>query len=241
MVEKQRETAADAEEKGGAGKGKYLYAVVPGSEKRRFGRIGINDSEVFTMPFRDVSAVVSNAPVMEYELTEENARRHVVVLRKLLDCTTVLPAEFGTVLGDEGVIRRLLERAYAQTKECIRHLDNLVELGLKVVLKKDAVIARRDELRSRCTEALEALRKISEQNVHGELFTDRLLLNESFLVRRERVGQFSDEVARLREGQPTMKFLYSGPWAPYNFVHLKIGRRGIEFRREGGSIGIPPR
>ena len=41
---------------------------------------------------------------------------------------------------------------------------------------------------------------------------------------------FSRGVEKLRSTYPMVRLLYSGPWAPYNFVHIRIGKDGIEFK-----------
>jgi len=68
--------------------------------------------------------------------------------------------------------------------------------------------------------------------VSGELFSDKLFINESFLVYKDHVDAFSEEVARIMDRYPRYKFLYSGPWAPYNFVYIKIGREGMELGKK---------
>jgi hypothetical protein len=58
-----------------------------------------------------------------------------------------------------------------------------------------------------------------------------LILNASFLVNKGDINAFSNEVARLQKKHPLLKLLYSGPWAPYNFVYIKIGAEGVEITK----------
>lgn len=210
--------------------GKYLYAIVSGREAKSFGEIGVDGEEVYTIPFRDVACVVSDTGMDEYELTEQNARRHDAVLRKVMESHTVVPAEFGTVLKNTRILRNLLKRAYHPARECLKMVDDAVELGVKAVLKKGAP-SPVEATESIFDEIHELLGKKAEQSVSGEIFSDRLILNHSFLVKKDRIDEFSDEVARLGERYPMTRFLYSGPWAPYNFVFIKIGKGGIEFKK----------
>ena len=212
--------------------GKYFYAMISSSEDNKFGDIGMNDEEIYTLPYRDVAAVVSDTPIKEYELTEENTRRHEAALRKVMEEYTLVPVEFGTVINNERILKRLLRRAYKPTKECLKLVDNMVELGVKAILKKDIVYFEKERGKITSTEILESLKKKARQSVSGELFSDRLILNESFLVDKDKVDEFSEEVSRIEESYPMYKFLYSGPWAPYNFVYIRIGKEGMEFSKK---------
>lgn len=138
---------------------------------------------------------------------------------------TLIPAEFGTVIYDDEVLKRLMRRGYSSMRECLRLVDGMVELGLKVVPRPEE---HKEPSSFPLEEMIESLRKISEQSLSGELFSNRLLVNRSFLVKKGNVDSFSDEVTRFIESYPQLKFLYSGPWAPYNFVHIKIGKDGLE-------------
>ncbi|MEW6069761.1 MAG: GvpL/GvpF family gas vesicle protein, partial [Candidatus Thermoplasmatota archaeon] len=42
--------------------GIYIYGIVEKGEKNRnnFGAVGINSSEIYTIPYKDIEAVVSN-------------------------------------------------------------------------------------------------------------------------------------------------------------------------------------
>lgn len=212
--------------------GKYFYAVISGSEENNLGEIGMNDDGVYTIPYRDLAAVVSDTPIEEYDLTEENVRRHEAVLRRVMEEYTLVPVEFGTVINNERILRRLLRRAYKPTKECLKFVDNMVELGVKAILKKDIVYFDKERIKITSTEILESLKKKARQSVSGELFSDRLILNESFLVDKDKVDDFSEEMAKIEESYPMYKFLYSGPWAPYNFVYIRIGKEGMEFSKK---------
>jgi len=208
--------------------GKYFYCVIPCNQEKSFGNIGMNKEEVYTIPYKGVAAVVSDSPMMDYELTEDNTRRHEEVLRHIMKEHTVVPVEFGTVIKNERILSRLLRKAYNSTKECLRLVDNMVELGVKAILNKDIVYFDAEKGKECASDILESLNSKAIQAVIGELFSDRLFLNASFLVDKGGIDAFSNEVARLKEKYLMLKFLYSGPWAPYNFVYIKIGTQGIE-------------
>jgi hypothetical protein len=52
---------------------------------------------------------------------------------------------------------------------------------------------------------------------------DKMIMNAAFLVERDRESEFDlkvKEVAGKYEGK--LSFKYSGPWPPYNFVHIRL-------------------
>jgi len=210
---------------------KYFYCVIPFSKEKSFGNIDMNNSEVYTIPYRDVSAVVSDSSMIDYELTEENTRRHEAVLRQVMKEHTVVPVEFGTTIKNERILRHLLRKAYHPTRECLRLVNNMIELGVKAILSEDMVFADLEKRKECASEILGSLSSRAKQAVMGDLFSDRLLLNASFLVNKEDTNAFSKEVTNLQEKYPTLKLLYSGPWAPYNFVYIKIGAEGMEITK----------
>jgi hypothetical protein len=212
--------------------GKYFYCAILCNEEKSFGKIGMNDREVYTIPYRDVAAVVSDSPMKDYELTEDNTKGHEKVVRQVMEEHAVVPAEFGTIIKNETILRRLLKKAYAPAKECLKLVDNMVELGVKAVLNENTVFADTKQRKECISDILNSLKVTAKQVVTGDLFSDRLILNASFLINKGDVDAFSNEVARLQSKYSSLKFLYSGPWAPHNFVYIKIGAEDVEITKK---------
>lgn len=213
-------------------KGKYFYCVIPYNKEKSFGSIGMNNEEVYTIPYRDIAAVVSDSPMMDYEITEDNIRRHESVLRRVMESHTVIPVEFGTTIKNERILKRLLAKAYEPARECLKLVDNMVELGVKAVLNNDTMFIDNGKRRECVSVILESLKNRAKQAVMGDPFSDKLILNASFLVNKEKIDTFSEEVKQLQKKYPMLKLLYSGPWAPYNFVYIKIGAEGMEITKK---------
>ncbi|MGD0646101.1 MAG: GvpL/GvpF family gas vesicle protein [Candidatus Bathyarchaeia archaeon] len=210
---------------------KYFYCVVPCGKEKNFGRIGMNNSEVYTLPYNDIAAVVSDSSMKEYELTEEYATTHEAVIRQLMEEHGVVPVEFGTLIKNERILSTLMAKTYDPLKACLKLVDNAVELGVKVVLNKQSMFdnSRRKECVS---DILGSLKIKAKHVVIGDLFSDRLILNAAFLVNKDNIDAFSNEVMKLQEKYFNLKFLYSGPWAPHNFVYIKIGAKGVEITKK---------
>ena len=233
--EECRELAKKSKEKEERGKekGKYFYGVILCSEEKSFGHIGMNSDEVHTIPYRDIAAVVSDLPMKDYEITEDNTRRHIEVLRQIMERYTVIPVEFGTTIKNGKILKHLLTKSYDPTRKCLKLVDNMVELGVKAILSaRDIEFTDPEKREESMSDILGTLNTVAKQSVVGNLFTNRLILNTSFLVNKGDIDAFSDEVASLQEKYPMLKLLYSGPWPPHNFVYIKIGIQGIEINKK---------
>ncbi len=232
--EECREFARRSEEKEGRRdeQGKYFYGVILCSEGKSLGHIGMNGDEVHTVPYRDIAAVVSDSPMKDCEITEDNTRRHVEVLRQIMETCAVVPVEFGTTIKNERILKHLLTKSHDPTRKCLESVDNMVELGVKAVLSSDIGFTDPEKRKECMSDISGTLKTVAKQSVTGNLFTDRLILNASFLVNKGDVDAFSDKVASLQEKYPMLKLLYSGPWPPHNFVYIKIGIHGIEINKK---------
>lgn len=118
-----------------AEEGKYIYCIIETDEERNFGPIGIGGrgDEVVTIPYRDLSAVISNSPMTKYVISRENLTAHEMVIEKVMRDYTVLPVRFCTIALNAEEIRRLLENRYIEFKHLLRDMDNKIELGVKAL------------------------------------------------------------------------------------------------------------
>lgn len=201
--------------------GRYVYCVIksPG-EKKSFGSIGFGGEEVYTLGYKDFAPVVSSAPVKKYEVSEEEVEIHRKVVERVMEEYNVLPVAYGMVFKNKKLLLVAMSAGYKAMKKAMKEVDNRVELGVKVFLpKEDSQNDGKDRCRS---DFLEALRKIAAQSKELKLFSERLILNASFLVDRDKIDDFSGEVERLGNKYANLKTQYSGPWPPYNFVDIQI-------------------
>ena len=74
------------------------------------------------------------------------------------------------------------------------------------------------------------LARLAVASVQQVSATPRLLLTAAYLVERDRVEAFRQEVAALGAAHPALSLLCTGPWPPYNFVDLRAQRAQVESR-----------
>ncbi|MHB1418076.1 MAG: GvpL/GvpF family gas vesicle protein [Bacillota bacterium] len=86
------------------------------------------------------------------------------------------------------------------------------------------VEAAADEKRSYYAEQIyHPLQKFAVEAKLGKLIGERMILNASFLIEREREAFFDEQVNRICAAfTEHLIFKYTGPWPPYNFVGFQI-------------------
>ncbi|MBW8894889.1 MAG: GvpL/GvpF family gas vesicle protein [Acidobacteria bacterium] len=107
-----------------------------------FGMIGIgpDPSEVHTVHFRDIAAVVSNTPMVVQDPTRENVLAHQRVNETVMQEHTVIPMSFGTVFKTADDIIELLRSAYDAFTDVLNKMQDKFEFGLKVLWDRDQII-----------------------------------------------------------------------------------------------------
>lgn len=123
---------------------RYLYCVAEGNEKITLGNIGIEDSEVYTIPYEDLCAVVHNCLPEPYK-SEDNEvmKKWVMAHQRVVDTAwerfgTVLPLGFDTIIkGEEGVapdenIKKWLKGDYENLRQKLAKLKDRAEFGVQV-------------------------------------------------------------------------------------------------------------
>ncbi|MDO9463983.1 MAG: GvpL/GvpF family gas vesicle protein [bacterium] len=123
---------------------RYLYCIADGNKKITFGNIGIEDSEVYTIPYEDLCAVVHNCPSEPYK-SEDNevVKKWVTAHQKVVDTVwgkfgTVLPLGFDTIIkGEKGTtpdknMKNWIKEDYKNLKEKIAKLKGKAEYGVQI-------------------------------------------------------------------------------------------------------------
>lgn len=152
----------------GPAEGRYLYCVVEGSEEVSFGRIGIEDNEVYTIPYEELSAVVHNCPAEPYQSEDEEIMKGwVMAHQNVIDRAWerfggVLPLGFDTIIQGEGTtspkenMRNWLKDDYDNLKEKMGKVGGRAEYGVQV-FRDPKIIAKK------ITEESPEIKKLDEE------------------------------------------------------------------------------
>ncbi len=81
--------------------------------------------------------------------------------------------------------------------------------------------AARQQAETLAAEIHTALAHLIVESVQQVLVTPRLLLTAAYLVERDRVEAFRQQIVTLSAAYPALSLLCTGPWPPYNFVDLQ--------------------
>lgn len=248
-----------------ADEGFYLYGFVAVDAPGSYGPIGLGgtEDEVFTVPGKNLSAVVSRTPVRLPLPEPDNILAHARVLETIMKRTTVVPAKFGTVFASRTALVKVMRQSAVELGEVLKMLVNKVELGLQVVWRKEVLRAMLVAMADHDPEIAELKREADKGNGfqialnlgelvqnkvrgktdhlrqqllsplmqaavatrHKDVRTDRMIMNEAFLVDAERESRFDAIVEELAaQYGDQLEFNYSGPWPAFSFAAIKIDR-----------------
>ena len=136
--------------------GKYIYGIIRHAGPLDYGPIGMGKraDSVYAINYNDISAIVSNSPIIQYEARRVNMTTHEKVLEEVMKKFTVLPVRFSTISehDDDAGILRILEKDYKKFDENLNQMEGKKELGLKVLAHEapmyESIIEKYDEIRN---------------------------------------------------------------------------------------------
>ena len=111
--------------------GRYLYGIIETERRESFGNVGLGNSEVYTIQYEDIGAVVSDIPV-DYKVEIEETMTHEKTLRKVMETHTVIPMGFGVIAGNESEIINILKRGRMKFKNTLEKIYNKLQINVKI-------------------------------------------------------------------------------------------------------------
>lgn len=134
-------------------KGRYVYGISAGDKEIRLGPIGIDGSEVYTIPCGDISAIVHSCSTGPYQSTdEETVRNWVRTHQGVLDTAgkrlgVVIPLGFDTILesrddvaSPDRVVRDWLKLDYARLREVLVKIEGKNEYAVQVSYEPGLIV-----------------------------------------------------------------------------------------------------
>lgn len=196
----------------------YLYVYgITNNKEINLDIEGLKGKPIRKINFRDLTVLTSFYPNLSSPVEEKEAMRHAEILNKIAEQNTIIPMAFGTILKDQKILEAILTKSYQEIKKSLELVKDRIELGIKLVKPQteDIPIGVTKEI-------LESLNNLSVKGFMGNKFSDRLLLNCSFLIEKNKFDEFSNKIAELEDSHKNLKFIYTGPWPPYSFINIKI-------------------
>jgi len=114
---------------------KYIYGFISTNEYQNLGPNGIDQGEVYTFSYKDISAVVSNLQFVEFDhLPKETLLRNLAIYQAVIETVMmnhhIIPLKFGTMVQGEEELRRILEKGYDHINSDLKKMENKMELDV---------------------------------------------------------------------------------------------------------------
>ncbi len=145
-----REKSTQSSTEGG-GEALYLYCVGDSAIEGSLGNIGIEQNMVYSIPYRDISAVVHKCLSEPYQSNdEETVKEWVLAHQRVVDVAwerfgTVLPSGFDTIIKGNGTVsaeenlKKWLEENYEKLKDNLERVKGKAEVGVQIFLDRKVV------------------------------------------------------------------------------------------------------
>jgi hypothetical protein len=179
------------------------------------------------IPFRDLAAVVRRAPYASVRSTADEVADYRDTVDTVFRRGTIVPAPFGTVMQSQEQVLRWLEMNYIALAEGLHFVHGRCQARLHVAESPEAVPEeRRADVAAVASACFRALRRQAvaaiplrgEPDAHGVP-----LYGGAFLVRRAGWADLAEAVAEQARRNSALCFELTGPWPPYDFVHVDFG------------------
>ncbi|HNX09174.1 MAG TPA: GvpL/GvpF family gas vesicle protein [Methanothrix sp.] len=134
---------------GAISEARYIYSIVRTAEKEEaekedLGDIGIEKNSVFTVPYRDIAAVVHSCQPQAYETSDQKiAEEWIIEHSYVIDHSmkmfgSVLPFSFDVILkGDDRAIKQWLEKNYSVFYRNLEKIRGKAEYGVQIYYNYD--------------------------------------------------------------------------------------------------------
>lgn len=204
--------------------GEYMYCIINSGIASNFGDIGINDTEVYTVPCQNIAAVVHSCEAKPYETKEmEKAKGWVLAHSYVIDNATkkfgtVLPFSFNVIVrGGDNAVKDWLSRGYGRLKEELEKVKDKAEYSVQIFYEHEKLkekIVKRDEELGELQKKIEKMpkgaaylfQKQYEQKVRDIISAEMSGLAEQF---NAKIREYAEEI-RVEENPSHVPEKYKG-------------------------------
>jgi hypothetical protein len=183
-------------------------------------------SGIRTIGFRDLAAVVSEAPYAAPPADDATVVSHHEVVETLFANRSLLPVPPGVTFRAPQALQRWMELHYVALSDALAYVDD--RAGARVhVIHHGGTRGTADggaELASAAAECMRAVRRhaVAGLPLRIEARGD-VVLSSAFLVERELWNDFTAATRRIASEHSGFRIELTGPWPPYDFVRIEFG------------------
>ena len=139
--------------------GRYIYGIINagleecfdlreiagsvGDSLSKYGEDAVNNNKftnhAYTIAFQDISAVVSDADIVDYNHMSKDALaslllRHQTVIEKTMARYTIIPLRLGTFANNNEEVKEILAKGYRKIKDVFERAANTIEIDVVATL-----------------------------------------------------------------------------------------------------------
>ncbi len=180
---------------------RYIYGVADSGKRNNFGAIGLEGTKVYTIPYKDICAVVHDCLDEPYKSEDEEVvKEWLFTQQEVLDVVAekfgvVLPMSFDMIIEgkngsrSEKMVAEWLEKSYDDFREKLIWLRNKQEFGVQVILDTEVLSKKLFET----DEKLRIRKKEIDAKPEGIAYMEREILKD--LV-KEKIEEKADQYFR---------------------------------------------
>ena len=175
--------------------------------------------------FRDLAAVVTEAPYTAVDGESHVVERHLAVVASVAAHRPILPAPVGVVFQSRDVMLRWMELHYVALSDGLGFVEGRAVARVHMRQRdSDSLDEARADLTAAATESFRLLRRmaVAALPVKGSHDSSELL-SGAFLVEEDRWQAFADAVGEEEARQGVLQLEMTGPWPPFDFVRMQFG------------------
>ncbi len=153
--------------------GMYVYCVAKNKGSINFGKIGIEQNEVYTVSREELCTVVHKCKAEPYKSDDaETVKNWIKTHQSVIDAAskklgTVIPLSFDVIIkGEEKDVNLWLDNDSKNLKEKLKKIENKQEFGIQVFWDKEAIAATIAEE----NEEIKKLKEELKQQTKGKAF-----------------------------------------------------------------------
>jgi DnaJ-domain-containing protein 1 len=183
---------------------KHLYGVIGASENLNFGpiRVGNQEDEVYSVTYKELSAIVSNTPFIDYKtMTKDLLIRslldHQKIIERVMDSYATIPFKFGSLARTEKEVKKILAQGYSLFESLLPWVRERVEFELMGTWNREKVFKAIYEGESEIRSLQEMIERKSERDALLEKIKLGKLVHECLTERR---SQFKDKILSQLKG-----------------------------------------
>ena len=128
----------------------------------------------------------------------------------------------------EVVVNKRIKQVPMLHRDAAVNRPRVAGSGSRYLLEKMKIYFLEEGLEQKAEKMAKAINQRLSRHVRDSRFkklvTEGLALNASYLVPKENCQDFENEVAKMQKENKNLKFLFSGPWPPYNFIEVKVAQ-----------------